>query len=82
MFLVNEDTRKQLEILEKEKATLQMRIRELSSRRCCMPHNCFGLTNLTIAFNSSATMDEYQRKTLLYQLYDIQSKIDELKSKN
>lgn len=79
MFLVNEDTRKQLEVLTMRKLTVQKNIRDINSRMCCMNSCPLGIPN---AQNPLLDGFEAQRRLLLQQLMDIESKIDELQSKN
>ena len=78
MFLVNTETRQQLEVLIKRKLTLQKSLRDINSRMCCM-----SFTPLNIPMVSNTLLDgfECQRILLMNQLNDVQSKIDELQDK-
>lgn len=75
------DTRQQLEDLEKQKAMIQQEIREISSQISLIQPNCF-FPSQDPSIKSMIASYEAQRQRLMYQLFDIDAKIDELNSKN
>lgn len=73
---MNEETRRQIEILEEDKADIQKAIKGEFSRVC--DDGVFGFRGLAI-YNRDYRMFELRRAALLDQMNNIQEQIDKLK---